>query len=163
MKKWFLLIMILFVSFSYALAVETKKPESSGFGIGFQASFPAWGVSAMLDLGKELTAQGIYGEYQGLKSYTGRGLYYFSKKSLSNTYVFGMINSLEGAGYEWSDETNQVEKFTERISLYGGGIGIEYNMKTFIPGVTALWCNLEVGFMSAGSLKNWIFPCPGSC
>lgn len=70
-----------------AFAQEQKETK---FGIGFQSTFPAWGLSGMMDVNDKVSVQGILGAFGDLNIYAGRGIYRFRKEPMWNTYGYGM-------------------------------------------------------------------------
>ena len=142
-KKYFGLLVVvvsLFVS-SAAFAQEEK------FGIGVQFTFPAWGVSGMMDVTDKTSIQGILGLIGDLKMYAGRGIYRFRKEPYWNVYGYGMIGAWSYTGYKIGYDSNfNVEKTTETALGFGVGVGIEYTWRAWIPELPPIFWNIEIGF-----------------
>ena len=133
-------ISILLLVSSVAFAQEEKETK---FGIGFQSSFPAYGISGMLDVGPNISVQGILGAFGDLKTFAGRGIYRFRKEPYWNTYGYGMIGVWSYPWYKW-EGWNFVEK-TETTMGFGAGVGIDYNWQGWSPDLPPIWWNLELG------------------
>ncbi len=71
-----LLTVLSFLLLASTVVLAQEEPRGR-IGVGFQASFPAWGFSGMVDLTNKLSIQGIFGLLGDLKTYAGRGIYRF--------------------------------------------------------------------------------------
>ena len=131
--------MLLLVS-NIAFAQGEKETK---FGIGFQSSFPAWGISGMMDVADNVSVQGILGAFGDLKTYAGRGIYRFRKEPKWNTYGYGMIGAWSYPWYKW-EGWNLVEE-TETTIGFGAGVGIEYDWRAWMPDLPPVWWNLKIG------------------
>lgn len=110
---------------------EIAARRKEKYGIGFQSSFPAWGLSGTMDISDDSSIQGILGAFGDLKVYGVRGIRRFGKEEFWNTYGYGMIG-----GYSWTTET---------IMGFGAGVGIEYDWRVWSPDLPPVRWNLEVG------------------
>lgn len=129
-------------SISKTLAQETYPR----FGLGFQASLPAVGISAKADITEKHTAQAVVGIFGPFSSYYGRYAYNFPKKVSSiqieyKPYLYGQagyykydIDSFLGLGNQTNSETS---------FGYGLGAGLEWN---YIPISKDLKFNMEIGY-----------------
>lgn len=126
---------------------EGIEGETKRFGVGFQSSFPAWGISGMVDVADNLSVQGILGAFGDLKTYAGRGIYRFTRKPYYNAYGYGMIGAWSYTGYEyyWVGWSLRSRKTTETVLGFGAGVGIEYDWRAWSPNLPPIWWNLEVG------------------
>ena len=131
--------MLLFVS-NVAFAQEERETK---YGVGIQSSFPAWGISGMVDVAPKISVQGILGIVGDLRTYAGRGIYRFKKEPHWNTYGYGMIGAWSYPWYEREDW--RIEEKTETAIGFGAGAGIEYNWQALTPNLPPLWWNLEAG------------------
>jgi hypothetical protein len=142
MKKWHLLLIAICILFlvSSALAQEKK------FGLGWQATFPVFGISGKYNINEKIAGQAILGFFGDLKTYGGRVTYKFMEKPNHNLYAFGLLGAFSytspvfQSNWTWKDET-------ETVLGFGAGVGLEYFFKSFLPEVG--W-NVEIGF---GSVK----------
>lgn len=75
-----------------ALALATPRleaQEASRFGIGFQSSWPAYGISGIYDVNDKVTAQVVLGAFGALTTISARGLYHFQKEQKHSLYGYG--------------------------------------------------------------------------
>jgi hypothetical protein len=146
MKKNYL--KILFVIFGISLFPNTifaqeeeHEVEKTKFGIGLQFTLPAWGISGMVDVAENISAQGIFGVFADLKTYAARGIYRFKKETYWNVYGYGMVGA-------WSYTNWLFEENTETVMGFGAGTGIEYDWRALASGLPPLFFNLEMGLSS---------------
>jgi len=161
-RKWFILVAILLLLFvsSVALAQEKNEQEKreTKFGVGMQACFPAWGISGMMDVGDNISAQGIFGIFGDLKTYAVRGIYRFRKESYWNVYGYGMIG---GWSYTCTLEiiymgSVSTQKETDTAIGFGAGAGIGVDWRILSPKLPPIEWNLEIGLARVG-LENYDF------
>lgn len=114
---------------------EPKAISDTKYGVGFQGTFPASGISGMIDLTDAITAQAIIGFYGNLKTYAGRGLYRFRKENFWNLYGYGMVGA-------WS---YSLVGESETVPGFGAGAGIEYDWRGWNPELPSISWNLELG------------------
>ena len=106
-----------------------RAQESSGgyggspFGIGFQSSWPAYGISGLYDVSDAFTAQAVLGLLGTVSTISGRGLYHFQRMPKYRAFGFGTVG-LWRYGYGNSLHENTVG--------IGGGGGVELNWQTII-------------------------------
>ncbi len=110
--------------------------ESTRYGVGFQSTWPAWGISGMIDLNETLSAQAILGFFGNFNTVSGRGLYRFRQEDYWDLYGYGMI------GY-WRYNTRFITA-ENRLGV-GAGAGIQYDWRTFDPNLPPIFWNLELG------------------
>jgi hypothetical protein len=92
--------------------------RSRALGVGFVATLPTAGVSAIVNLSSHTAAQGLLGIFfAGLKTVTGRYLYYFRETTNFQPYLYGELGA-------WSYD-NQV------VLGFGGGAGLEYFIERY--------------------------------
>jgi len=141
----------LFLLVSSVALAQGIEDETKRFGVGFQSSYPAWGISGMMDVADNLSVQGILGMVGDLKTYAGRGIYRFRKEPYWNTYGYGMIGAWSYPGYEIEYEYiygisyPTMKKITETVMGFGAGVGIEYDWRALSPNLPPIWFNLEIG------------------
>jgi len=126
--------------------------KETKFGIGFQSSFPAWGISGMMDVADNVSVQGILGVVGDLKTYAGRGIYRFRKEPNWNTYGYGMIGAWSYTGlemyisdYSYGIPIYATRETTETVMGYGAGVGIEYDWRAWAPDLPSVRWNIEIG------------------
>lgn len=134
-----LLIFVSNVSFA-------QQQEETKYGIGLQFSFPAWGLSGMIDLKEDVSIQGIFGLFGDLTTIAGRGLYRFRQEPYWNIYGYGMLGIwsypyTELEGWSWEEKT-------ETTLGFGVGVGIEYNWQAWDEELPPIWYNAEFGIGS---------------
>jgi len=127
-KKSLLLLALLLTG------VDAKEGE-------FYAGFESYGLSGKYDVTDKITAQGIVGAwgYNDLTVMTGRGLYKFKEKEHYNLYGYGAISS-----WSWSDAY-----YDETVLGFGGGVGIEYDIRDIDPKFIPLYLSGDIGFQVA--------------
>jgi len=135
-------VVALFLQFGTAGAQGENRGK---FGVGFQSSFPAWGVSGMMDISNNMALQGILGAFGDLKLYGGRGIYRFRQEQRWNTYGYGLIGAWSYKGIE-IDSNFTWKETTETVVGFGAGVGVEYDWRAWVPGLPPIWSNLEIGF-----------------
>jgi len=126
------------------IVFSQEKEKESKFALGFQTCFPAWGVSGMINLDKNLSIQGIVGFFGSLNTYAGRVLYRFTQEDYWNAYAYGMLGAWSYTGFVINDLTTT----TETVFGFGGGVGIEYSMQALSPKLPPIFWNLEAGISS---------------
>jgi len=139
--QWMIAIMLISVVFSSAFAQERDDLK---WGAGFQGSFPAYGLSGMMDINETTSVQVILGFFGSLNTYAGRGLYRFKKEDEWEVYGYGMIGiwSYEGVRLRTAFA---VENYTETVMGFGAGAGIEYDWRALNPDLPPLFWNIELG------------------
>ena len=114
------------------------------YGVGFQGSFPAYGISGMMDVNETISVQAILGFFGSLNTYAGRGLYRFKKERDWEIYGYGMIGiwSYDGVGVRTGFA---LENYTETAVGFGAGAGLEYDWRALSPDLPPLFWNVELG------------------
>jgi fluoride ion exporter CrcB/FEX len=124
--------------------------SSSRFAVGFQSSFPAFGVSAILDLGDQIAVQGVLGAFGTVSTFSGRGIYCFQQERAYNLYGFGTVGLWRWSGFGISENSVGV----------GGGGGIELDWRAiFSPedgSFPPLVSSIDIGF-TAANFDNYNF------
>lgn len=111
-----------------------QEEGGSPFGIGFQSSWPAWGISGLYDLNPTLTAQAVLGTFGPLSTISGRLLYHFNRQETHNFYGFGTVGVWR-ARYDvpvFEGFSFRTERRTESVVGLGGGAGVELNWREII-------------------------------
>lgn len=129
---WMISIIMVFVIFTNGFAQDRSDTK---YGVGFQGSFPAYGISGMMDINETISAQAIIGFFSHLKTYAARGLYRFRQEDNWNLYGYGMIGIWNYGAFGVS----------ETVVGFGAGAGIEYDWRAFDPDLPPLFWNIELG------------------
>jgi hypothetical protein len=128
------------------------QERSSPFGIGFQSSWPAYGLSGLYDVNDKITAQLVVGALGSWTTVTGRGLYHFSQQEKYNIYGFGSAGM-----YRYSFRALGASE-SESSLIVGGGAGMEFPLRKLFndEDFPPLYWSFDLGF-SAGSFEhyNW--------
>lgn len=134
-------IVLAFVVFSNAFAQDRDDLK---WGAGFQGSFPAYGLSGMMDINEMISVQAILGFFGSLNTYAGRGLYRFKKEEDWEIYGYGMIGAWSYDGVRFRTGFG-IENYTETVIGFGAGAGLEYDWRAFNPDLPPLFWNIELG------------------
>jgi hypothetical protein len=131
-----------------AMAGAAEAQEESRFGIGFQRSWPAYGISGLYDVNDRITAQAVVGAFGTLSTLSGRVLYNFQKEEKHALYGYGTSgvwrHSFRSVGFSDSETSFGA----------GGGAGVELNWRNIVddsPDSTfpRLFSSLDIGFVTA--------------
>lgn len=114
---------------------EPVEIEKTVYGVGFQGTFPASGLSGMMDLTDEFTVQAIVGFFGNLNTFAGRGLYKFQKEDFWDLYGYGMIGAWN---YSFASQS-------ETVLGLGLGAGVQYDWRAFNDELPPIFFNLELG------------------
>ena len=143
-----LILLFIFIFSSIAFSQEEKKPK---YGVGFQVSYPAWGISGIMDLTDKISAQVVIGLFGDLNSFTGRVNYKFTGEKFWNVYGFGQIGiwTYPYEEYYWEGWNLKEEKKREISPAFGAGAGVEYNWQALSSKLPPVWYRLEIGLCHA--------------
>lgn len=107
-------------------APTSAQEDGSPFGLGFQSSWPAWGVSGIYDVSEKITAQAVLGAFGTISTFSGRSLYHFQRQPAYSLFGFGalglMRHSFRVLGERESESTIGI----------GGGAGVELNWQDIL-------------------------------
>jgi hypothetical protein len=133
-----------------------QTPPTSRLGVGFQSSWPAYGLSGVYDVSDRITAQAVVGAFGSLTTLSGRGLYRFQTEEKYSMYGFGTVgiwrHSFRGLGTSANETSPGV----------GGGAGIELDWRQILDasgngsGFPPLFSSIDLGFVAA-SFDNYNF------
>jgi len=128
--------------------VFAEENADTRYGVGFQSSWPAWGLSGMFDVNEDISVQGILGFIGDLKTYAGRGLYRFRKEDGWNAYGYGLIGAWSYTGIKFTGYS--FEETTETVMGFGAGVGIEYDWRNWMGNsdLPPIMWNVELGIAS---------------
>jgi hypothetical protein len=109
--------------------------RSKAMGVGFLATLPSAGASAIINLTPNTAVQGILGMFlAGYRSISGRYLYYFREKTHFQPFIYGEVGA-------WSYDKQTVLGF-------GGGAGLEYFIERYpFMSVSIEATMREIGFL----------------
>ncbi len=136
----FLIILLSANSFVFGQEKEAQL-EKTKYGVGAQFTFPAYGISGMLDINEIISAQGVIGIFGDLKTYAAKGLYKFKKTNYWNLYGYGIIGAWSYTGLE----TGGLDEITETTLGFGGGVGFEYDLRVWDEEMPPIFWNIELG------------------
>ena len=139
-----LILLFIFIFSSIAFSQEEKKPK---YGVGFQVSYPAWGISGIMDLTDKISAQVVIGLFGDLNSFIGRVNYKFTGEKFWNVYGYGEIGIWTYPYIEFELEGWVLEgkKKREIAPAFGAGAGVEYNWQALSSKLPPVWYRLEIG------------------
>ncbi len=116
-----------------ASSAATAKPMKNGkFGVGFQLSWPSYGLSVKKELTNEITAQGTIGAFGTVTNFGAKAMYKFKKEPEYDIYGYGSLGV-----YKWSGSGLFA---SESVMGFGAGAGLEYDVTKEIT------VNGEIGF-----------------
>ncbi len=110
---------------------EALRPK---VGIGFQTSWPAWGLSGMYDVTERVSGQAVLGFFGGWTTFSGRGLYHFGQEPQVRPYGYGMLGFWR---YSLITSASAV--------TFGAGAGIDLDLRKLAPELPPLFANAEFG------------------
>jgi hypothetical protein len=125
--------------------IAGQDSRDTQWGIGFQSSWPSYGLSVQYDMADRITAQGILGALGTVTNFGGRLLYRFQQEEVYDIYGYGAVGLLRwGGSGVFASETS--------VGVGGGG-GIELDWqsiltpddRTFPP----IFSSIEIGFTVA--------------
>lgn len=147
--------LLLFLPLQGLSAQEGAEPNGR-LGVGFQSSWPAYGLSGLYDVNERLTAQAVIGAFGSVTTISGRGLYHFQREEKYSLYGFGTVgiwrHSFRALGNSESETSPGV----------GGGAGIELDWRGLLDasgngsGFPPLFSSIDLGFVAA-SFDNYNF------
>jgi hypothetical protein len=112
-----------------------EAPPRPRVGVGFQSSWPAYGLSGMYDLNPTVSGQAVVGFLGGWTTVSGRGLFRFSQRPYFDPYGYGMVGM-------WRYDSG----FADASAVsFGGGGGIDIDFRRFAPDLPPLYFNMELG------------------
>ena len=134
------------ISFALLFLISSSVVKAQSFGLGFQANFPSYGLSAKYDLNQVHSAQFIYGAFGTLEAISGRYLYNFSPRrndvkpflyAQAGIWTYSMdLSPLGGVD------------ISESVLGYGFGAGIEIPWLAFISEDLKWTLELGIGIVN---------------
>ncbi len=143
-KKGLIVILVCFLTF-FAASFSTQAQSQQGdMGIGIQSSYAFWGsggLSFIYDMRPDASVQAILGTGgRGRNAIEGRYLHRFRQEAYWDGYAFGSagIYSDSDLGFLW-----------------GGGVGIEYDLRGLEATFPPVSINADVGAMARDGLEDF--------
>jgi hypothetical protein len=127
----------------------TAQENDNRFGIGFQSSWPAYGLSGVYDLNERLTAQAVLGAFGSLTTVSGRGLYHFQRQPSHTLYGFGTVGVWR---HSWSLAGSSSSETSPGV---GGGAGVEFDWRSILGNsgngseFPPIFSSIDIGFVAA--------------
>jgi hypothetical protein len=122
---------------------QVAADRTGRFGVGFQSSWPSYGISGIYDVSETVSAQAVVGAFGTVTNFSGRGIYRFMRDEVYNLYGFGT------AGV-WRYNAPGLD---ENVIGLGGGTGLELdwrrifaNNETNFP---PIFSTIEIGIVHA--------------
>lgn len=151
-------LLFLAISGAPAGAQDAPTPESpieahdpGPFAVGFQSSWPAYGISGIYNVTDKIGAQLVVGAFGSWTTLTGRGLYRFAPGEKYSPYGFGTAGV-----YRYS--YGSIGTASESSVIVGAGGGVEVSLPALFEDsdFPPLFWSVDLGF-SAGSFQfyNW--------
>lgn len=126
------------------VTTPAQAQDASPWSIGFQSSWPVYGLSARYDMNEKFTAQGVVGAAASLFSVSGRGNYRFEQAEKYDLFGYAALTfwNWSGSGILESESTIG----------FGAGGGIEVDWPTILEedDFPPLFSTFEIGFGVAG-------------
>lgn len=137
-------ILFLIPSFLVAQTEEVVSDETEierlKYGVGFQGSFPASGISGMMNVTDDIAAQAIVGFFGNLRTFAGRGLYKFQEEDYWDLYGYGMAGAWSYRGFAVNNNRQ-----TETVLGLGAGAGFQYDWRAYNSDFPPIAWNIELG------------------
>lgn len=123
------------VSAASAQQPAEQVPERPKIGVGFQASWPAYGFSGIYDVSETLSGQAVLGFFGTWTTVSARGLARFAQRPQVEPYGYGMLGLWSFSAL--ADDASTVS--------FGGGAGVDIDLRMLAPDLPALFWNVELG------------------
>jgi hypothetical protein len=142
--RWTVAIAVAIVTMTADRADAQTPADTTGrFGIGFQSSWPSYGISGIVDVTNRISAQAVVGAFGTVSNFSGRGIYRFMREEIYNLYGFG-------TGGVW--RYNHVG-LDESVLGLGGGAGMELDWRRILGSEETrfppIFSSLELGIVHA--------------
>ena len=152
MKKIWLVCFVIILALVASPAFAAKKKKGGNkyeWGVGYQANFPAWGISVQKPFDDKITLQGIVGPGSLISTFAARGLYSLKGEKFWSIYGYGMAGLITYTGTDIDFFSPTFGQTTKEGSLgFGGGAGIEYNVQALSKDLPPIYFNAEIGLMA---------------
>jgi hypothetical protein len=104
-------------------------------GVGFQSTWPAYGLSGIYDVNPQVSAQAVVGFLGSWTTLSGRALYRFAQQPSFDPYGYGMVGL-------WRYSSGFANA---SAASFGGGAGIDFDLRRVGPELPPLYLNMELG------------------
>ena len=141
MKKGYLslFLILVFVLLLTSGTAFAQDQEEGKYKIGFQASFPSYGLSGIMKVNEKVSVQGVAAPFGEVTTFAVRGLYRFRDEPGWNAYGYGSVGM-----YNYT-----AGSIDENTTGFGAGVGIEYDWQSrFSEEAPPLTSNIEIGIGS---------------
>ena len=141
-KSLIISLVVVLAFFMMNFQVQAKSQQGS-VGIGIQSSYAFWGsggLSIIYDMRPDASVQGIFGISGNRQSFEGRYIHRFRQEAYWDGYAFGSAGIYSGhnTGFIW-----------------GGGIGMEYDIRGLEATFPPISLNADVGGMVRDGLEDF--------
>ncbi|MEZ4417907.1 MAG: hypothetical protein R3E10_19280 [Gemmatimonadota bacterium] len=142
------------VAAALACAPLAGAAQDSPYSIGFQSSWPSYGLSGRYDASDQIQLQAVVGALGEVTNFSGRVNYDFQDKEKYDVYGYGAVGM-----WRYAYSILGVSDAETTIGL-GGGAGFEFDLQeAFSPdddSFPPLFWSLEAGFVLASfDNYNW--------
>lgn len=132
----------------------SAAPASAQYSVGFQSSWPSYGVSVRYDLSDRVQAQGVVGALGEVTNFSGRLNYDLKDEEKYDIYGYGSVGL-----WRYSFSLFGVSESETSIGI-GGGAGLEFDLQeVFAPDeddFPPLFWSIEMGLtMASFDAYNW--------
>lgn len=137
-------------------AAAAQGSSDSPYSVGLQSSWPAYGLSAKMDLSDKMALQGVLGALGTLTTVSGRGYWYLDRQEKHAWYGFGTVGA-----WRWSDRYYVGgDRFddSETAIAFGGGAGVELDWRAILDSdFPRLYTTLDLGLTVStfDVYQNW--------
>lgn len=129
-----------------------QEGTDSPFSLGFQSSWPSYGISGRYEVNEKAMIQGVIGALGTVTNFSGRLLYDFQQKEQYDVYAHGTVGVWQWGGNVFFESQTSVG--------FGGGVGVEFDLQElFSPDdedFPPLYWNIEIGAIIA-NFDNYNF------
>ncbi len=123
--------------------ISINIPNVKTLYLGVQYTNPTFGLSAKFDLLDDFAIQAIVDFIGDINLYEGRGVFAFEKTKDYSLYVYGGLGFWV---YNYISSANSYKSYNYRTSIgFGGGVGVEFELKRFNPKLPPLTITTELG------------------
>jgi hypothetical protein len=124
-------------------SAQDGDESDSPFGVGFQSSWPSYGLSGVYDMTDQVTLQAVVGLLGTVSNLAGRGLFRFQQNEGYDVFGFGTVGL-------WRYSAGIVD---ESVIGVGGGGGVELDwgalLKDEDDSIPPIFTTIEIGLVLA--------------
>jgi hypothetical protein len=115
---------------------DSPLTQETRFGLGFQSTYPAWGISGTYDINEQVTLQAVISPFGVVGALAGRALYNFKQDDYWNFYGYGMAGLWRHGRFGTINES--------ALGL-GAGAGFQFDWRGFDDDLPPILWNIELG------------------